>query len=152
MAIEPLPRNLEFLRRHLALNRVADRVRVLPLALGAAEGNGLLDPSSDPSQAGLRPGGTIPVRIATLDGLVREAALPLPSLIKCDIEGGEGEALEGAREVLASARPTILLSTHGDEVAARCLSILGQLGYTVRRSAPDDYLAAGGASTVDRRS
>jgi len=62
----------------------------------------------------------------SLDGLEAAVALPAgPLLIKCDVEGAELRVLQGATRLLASRRPTLLLSVHppalpqhGHDVAA----------------------------------
>jgi hypothetical protein len=52
-----------------------------------------------------------------------------PNLIKMDIEGGESEALAGARAILAHHRPIVLVAFHGLDQESFCLSFLNSLGY-----------------------
>jgi FkbM family methyltransferase len=59
------------------------------------------------------------VRVGALSTAVREHNLPLPELIKIDIEGGEIEMLEGSREVLGKCRPILLIELHGTNEAVR---------------------------------
>lgn len=47
-----------------------------------------------------------------LDGLLAEAAIPAPVLLKCDVEGAELLVLGGAVEFLRRVRPALLLSVH----------------------------------------
>jgi len=53
------------------------------------------------------------VRTIAIDSLVARAELPPPDVIKCDIEGGEYDALIGARQTLERFHPTVFLATHG---------------------------------------
>ncbi|MFA5786460.1 MAG: FkbM family methyltransferase [Actinomycetota bacterium] len=77
--------------------------------------------------------GALRVRTVSLDGLIEGGRIPPPDVIKMDIEGGEYGALLGARTLLGRATGlTLFLSTHGPDVHARCLDLLGSLGYELR--------------------
>jgi hypothetical protein len=52
-----------------------------------------------------------------------------PDLLKVDIEGAEADALRGARSVLRTRRPAILLEVHAKDVEWECLEILRDAGY-----------------------
>ncbi len=76
-------------------------------------------------------------RQVTLDGYCEAHGLT-PEVIKIDVEGGEIAVLEGARETLRRARPTIYLSVHptelgllghGPDALAR---LIDDLGYACR--------------------
>lgn len=73
--------------------------------------------------------GAFSVRTVALDDLVTSGKLPAPDVIKCDIEGGEYDALVGASETLANYGPTIFLATHGLEVHQKCCDLLVGLRY-----------------------
>lgn len=45
-----------------------------------------------------------------------------PNLLKIDVEGAESRVLEGAARVLRNAKPTIILSVHGQEQREGCLA------------------------------
>ncbi len=140
-AFEPLPDNLERLRRHLELNAAADQVRVVPAAVGAARGRvrffvhpsaamGKVEgsagrPLADPQ--------TILVDLIRLDDYVFEHGNPAPDLIEMDIEGGEGQALQGMRRVLNEVQPVVLLEVHGPEAAAAVWRELAEAGYRLHR-------------------
>jgi hypothetical protein len=53
-----------------------------------------------------------------------------PDFIKIDIEGGEAAALRGARRLLLSRHPSLVIETHGNTVEAECLKNLKDCGYT----------------------
>lgn len=136
LAIEPLPRNLAFLRQHVRLNR-ADNVTVLDVALSDAPGSARFRGSAGSAQGSIAADGDIHVRTTTLDAIVRDCIAPPPQLIKMDIEGGELAALRGAREVLSQYKPILLLATHGSEVHHACLALLREAGYAITPLAGD---------------
>ena len=129
---EPVPRNLEFLRRHLELNKLSN-CTVWDAAVGSYEGTSRFDLGSNRAQGHLttESHGTLTVRTVTLDGLVASGKMPPPDLIKCDIEGAEYDALTGASGILAKYGPTIFLSTHGVDVHRRCCMFLRDLRYSL---------------------
>jgi len=125
-AFEPDPRNCSCLRRQVSVNRlanvvveeaaVADRVARQAFRYGSGSGTGFLGADGD-----------ITVRTVTLDSVL--VGRVRPSLIKIDAEGAEARVLDGAREILDTARPAIILSTHGVEVHRACIRFLERLAY-----------------------
>ena len=81
---------------------------------------------------GLSSSGDFEVRTVSLDALVHRCDIPIPLLIKMDIEGGEYRALLGAKALLAQHHPTIFLATHGSDVHKSCCDYLSSLGYQLR--------------------
>jgi FkbM family methyltransferase len=129
---EPVPQNLEYLRRHVELNNLSN-CTVWDAAVGSYEGTSSFDLGTNRAQGHLttESNGTLIVRTVTLDGLVASGKLPPPDLIKCDIEGAEYDALTGASGILAKYGPTIFLSTHGGDVHRRCCMLLKDLHYSL---------------------
>lgn len=129
-SFEPVPRNLQFLRRHLELNQVTN-CSVWDVAVGRFEGTANFDvgPNYSMGRLTLESDGTLNVRIVTLDRLVASGKLPPPNVIKCDIEGGEYDALVGASGILVKHGPAVFLATHGPEVHQRCCRLLADLQY-----------------------
>jgi FkbM family methyltransferase len=138
VAVEPVPRNLELLRRHLSLNRVGN-VTVVPRAMADAVGTARFDARASPSMGHLATSGGIEVHTTTVDELVA-SGVPAPHVIKMDIEGAESRAIAGAAQTLRSHRPRLLLSTHGWAQHQACLAALEALGYavTLRRDGAGD--------------
>jgi Methyltransferase FkbM domain len=63
----------------------------------------------------------------TLDEAAREFFVP--DFIKMDIEGAEADALEGARNILAHRKPSLIVEVHGRDVEDRCRHFLEHFGY-----------------------
>jgi FkbM family methyltransferase len=129
-AFEPLPRNLEFLRRHLSLNRI-DNATVIEAAVTDRGGTVRFEEDASTSKGRIGAQGTLEVRSVALDELVARERMPRPDLLKIDIEGGEFLALQGARRILTESHPVIFLSTHSGKVHKECLAFLELLGYRI---------------------
>lgn len=129
-SFEPAPENLQFLRKHLELNKVTN-CSVLDVAVNASNGTANFEPGPNPSMGRLarESGIGVSVRTVALDSLVASGELPPPNVVKCDIEGAEYDALCGASAILASHAPTIFLATHGHDVHEQCCRLLTDLGY-----------------------
>jgi FkbM family methyltransferase len=129
-SFEPAPRNLKFLRRHLELNAVTN-CSVWDTAVGRSEGISSFDAGPNPAMGRLasESHGTFTVRVVTLDNRVASGQLPRPNVIKCDIEGGEFDALMAAADVLVKHGPTIFLATHGRDLHRQCCRFLTDLHY-----------------------
>lgn len=116
VAFEPLPANVEQLRKNVALNSFAN-VTVVAAAISDTESSGqfslgrvardagkLLE--TDSSEAGIE------VPVTTIDAVVTNTPLPAPTVMKIDVEGKEIEALAGALDTIARHRPTVLVEVH----------------------------------------
>jgi len=129
IALEPAPRNLFVLRRHIELNRI-ENISVLDYAVGDREGEARFDNRAGSGVGHLSPQGPLAVRLTTLDRLGEQ--YPVPHVIKIDVEGAEESVLAGGRTVLKRAHPAIFLSTHGPALHESCSRTLRDLGYSVR--------------------
>lgn len=65
------------------------------------------------------------------DDLTR-AGLPVPDVVKIDVEGAELAVLRGMGRVLSRRMPRILLETHSSELRTDCEAVLFHLGYQVQ--------------------
>ncbi|WP_053076756.1 FkbM family methyltransferase [Caenimonas sp. SL110] len=128
VAFEPVSENAQLLLRNLALNKVSN-VQLIEAAVADRVGTASFEDGQSPSQGRLGTGGRS-VPVVTLDGLLASGAIPVPQVIKMDIEGAESLALAGARGLLSAHRPKLLLSTHGYQQQAQCLEFLHALGYS----------------------
>lgn len=135
LAAEPDPENLLVLRRHIALNNLADIVRVVSAALADAPGKASL--SMDSLQSHISAHGSVPITLSTLDD---EAGDGRWDLLLIDVEGHEEKVLRGGRQLLSdpARRPSlILIEVHPyawADLGTTSASLLKQLtghGYTV---------------------
>ena len=99
-AVEPSPRNLNRLRRHVSDNRLGDRITVLPVALAARVEAVWLSECASASQmhhvvesAGA---GTVSVPAITMSELWSRIPFPQIDFLKMDIEGSEYDVLLAA--------------------------------------------------------
>lgn len=133
LAFEPVPRNVAFLKRHISLNGYSN-VTVIEAAVSDRSGTASFHMSGDDHSAGhLATSGQFYVQMVTLDELTEEG-MPIPDLIKMDIEGGELPALMGAMQLLVTKHPTIFLSTHSADIHRKCCKLLSDVGYMLKPS------------------
>lgn len=126
-AFEPLPRNINFLRQHLALNGVQN-VELFEGAIAHYEGEASFN---DASFVGARfsETGRLKVKVFCLRKMFEEKTLPLPNVIKMDIEGAERDLIPDIIPVLKANNIKIFLSTHGKAVHQQCITDLSAIGY-----------------------
>jgi FkbM family methyltransferase len=129
-AFEPLPANLKFLKRHLAINQVQN-VRVLQLAISDEIGAAKFRAESTGAMGQLDSSGDVNVNMSTIDALLDSREILPPDCIKMDIEGAEWKALIGARECFQQYKPVLFLATHGKEIHDRCRDLLCSWRYKV---------------------
>src|SRR3990170_1591428 len=136
IAFEPLPENLDRLRRAISLNGLEPRFEVIPAAAGTRSGSGSFLVHASGGMGRLEGGAgrtdgfvsKIPVDVVSLDDFVFRRANPAPSLVKVDLEGGEAQALRGMARLLIQARPILLLELHGT-AAKEGIDLLTEAGY-----------------------
>ena len=131
IAFEPVPSNVDFLKRHLALNAV-DNVRVVEAAVSDLQREVTFQEGETNSVGRIAEGGNLRVPSVTLDTLIATGSLPPPRVIKMDIEGAEYRALMGAKETLIRHRPILFLATHDPEVHEQCCALLRSCGYVIQ--------------------
>jgi len=143
-AFEPAAVTRLALMDHLALNDLADRVCVCPLAISDREGKAFLYAIANSPENTLsamhgrlpRAQGA-PITVTTIDAFC-ETRFLAPALIKMDIEGYEIHALRGARRTLSRQRPIIVVELHPmnwPEIgvsANEVVQLLGEVNYRLR--------------------
>ncbi len=125
--------NLEIVAKALSNGRGAVAMhRDKPGALGAT-----LD-TSHLQSTGTASNETIGVEMIPLDDYCHEAGVTSVAFIKCDVEGHELAAFQGARRTLEEQRPTLLFECHHHEAErGELFRYLLDLGY-------DGYFLTGG--------
>lgn len=136
VAVEPLPRNVDYLRRHLRLNHCRNVEIVETVVLDRPGSARLMEASSATAHVAEE---GVPVKATTLDEMVYLDGYPIPSVIKCDVEGAEARVLAGGRRVLMTYRPVLLLSVHSEPLRVRCVEQLTEWGYRVETDPSNVY-------------
>jgi len=139
-AFEPLDRNVDFLKKHIQLNRYRN-ITVLGVAVSDKNYFVCFEKGKDSFQGRIVLGGGTKVPSVTLDRLVFEKNISPPNVLKIDVEDGEYAVLRGGMGVLKKYRPCILLSTHGEELKQSCLLLLRKAGYKSERVGPNEFVA-----------
>jgi FkbM family methyltransferase len=129
-AFEPLPRNLHFLRRHLALNRISN-VQLNEGAVSDIAGRVRMAEGDSPSEFHVDPQGEWEIQATTLDDWRVRTQAPPPDLVKIDVEGSEAAVLRGGFRTFAEVQPAIYLALHGDTQRRECRQLLDRWGYRV---------------------
>lgn len=146
VAFEPSSRERRVLARNVSLNRLKN-VTIVPAALADAPGRATLQIApalhgghntlGGFAHRGVDAVSREEVALETLDGEVGRAALAAVDFIKIDVEGAELKVLEGAREVLRTSRPTLLIEANDEALRKQGASsealtaLLRSLGYAI---------------------
>ncbi len=111
VAFEPLPKYAKTIKETAYLNRFENAIKVIEI--GVSDGTASKDFYVSGSGSSLdkrvpeHASEVITVKTATLDGMIRERALPTPSILKIDIEGHELEAIKGMKSLIADHKPVL---------------------------------------------
>jgi len=127
-AVEPLRRNVEFVRRHVALNQMKN-IEVFEAAVSDQSGEAFFDLGVSIATGHLSETGSVKVPMIRLDDLVLTGDILPADIIKMDVEGAEHAALVGAEQLIATHRPIIFLDTHGRDVHDLTIKLLSNYGY-----------------------
>jgi FkbM family methyltransferase len=130
-SFEPLARNLGYLRKHVAMNRLKNCF-VIEAAVADFDGEMTFDSSQAPTTAHLSAIGEVAVRVVRLDSMVGRGEIAAPNVMKIDVECSEVKALEGAAATIERFRPRILLATHNRELHAECVEFLERRRYRIQ--------------------
>jgi FkbM family methyltransferase len=127
-AFEPAPRNLDYLEKHLSINGVRNTT-LFRVAVSDAPGEVRFRENECSAMGQIDSAGTLVVPCVSIDDLYDRKLIPLPNVMKIDVEGAEAHVLRGAEQVLREGHPTIFLATHGSEVHAESVRLLTSFGY-----------------------
>lgn len=128
IAFEPVPQNLDFLRRHKDMNRL-DNLTIVEAAVFDRSGALRMQPGDSPSEFHVSDDGAVEVDAIDLDSWSHSGGDGVPDIVKIDVEGAEEAVLRGGQDVFSRHRPLIYLALHGDEPRERCQAMLESWGY-----------------------
>ena len=137
VAVEPLPRNVRYLERHVVANGAAN-VTVVNAAVSDVPGLGRFTDDASASENHLDDRGSIPVEMVTLEEIAKRHGPP--DLIKMDVEGAEHLVITGGKSLLRRQRPTIFLSLHTETARLACAELCLELGYAIAPLVSDEAL------------
>jgi FkbM family methyltransferase len=127
IAFEPSISEARYLLEHVRINHLAN-VSVVQAAVGASPALSGFSSGRAMCQNRLTvENDKLLVPVISLDSV----ALRPPNVIKIDIEGGESDAVKGARALLVKHQPIVVLALHGPEHARFCPEFLRSCGYRV---------------------
>jgi FkbM family methyltransferase len=143
IGFEPDPENIDRLKANFALNELHNYM-ALNFAIGEAKGKlKLFTKGADGFSPSLQPvngiDSFIEVDVYALDPLISERNLPLPTVVKMDIEGAEFMALKGMRKLLTiQEKPRLLfIELHPEFLPAfnssieEVIQFLSELNYSI---------------------
>jgi FkbM family methyltransferase len=148
VAVEPMEQNQSYLHRNIRLGNCEDQVLVVRAALADFDGEDEFQTDNMSSASGTltvvtggkpcqgrRQYGLPPlrekVRVARLDTLVEGGHVPVPQVIKMDVEGAEERLLRGAVRLLQGEKPKLAIELHGAKVARAVVRFLWAFEYHV---------------------
>ena len=131
IAFEPRGLNLGYLQRHVSVNK-CDNIEIVSKAVGDHSGHAKLETRTGSGTGYVSDTGDEEIEITSIDELVESGTLPPPTFLKIDVEGGEMAVLRGARKVIESQRPRMILATHGEEIDAECRALLREWNYDMQ--------------------
>ncbi len=131
-AFEPFPRNISFLKKHIALNNISN-IEIIEAAIADYDGEAFFEESESSSMGKVSASGQTRVTAACLDHLVSSGRIPPPSVIKIDVEGLQDIVLKGSRGILEKYHPAILIeAAYENDNEGNFYSVLTSLGYAVK--------------------
>jgi FkbM family methyltransferase len=137
LAFEPSTLAYKRLTENIRLNGLG-QIRAINVALGTADGAGLLTTDCDTTNRLVNEAdGTVErVVVRSLDSFIDDDQRAAVALLKIDVEGHEPEVLAGCRRLLAAQSPALIVEqSRPTELRA----VLAPLGYRFFRYTPDDW-------------
>src|SRR3990172_8371461 len=127
-AFEPSAENAANILRHINLNRLRN-VTLLQAAVVNRSGVTGFQISENNSTGITKGEGMYRVPCVSIDNLIADKIVPIPEVIKIDVEGAESLILEGARTLLSKQHTQLFIALHGGTQKSNCREILESMGY-----------------------
>lgn len=131
-AFEPLAENAANILDHLRLNKCSN---ITLYQVAVADQNGLFTFHVAESNAMgyLGGGGEYWVPTVAIDTLLETNKLPVPDVVKMDVEGAESKVLEGAKKLLGMQKTVWVIALHSAGQREKVGRILTGYGYRIFR-------------------
>jgi FkbM family methyltransferase len=133
VSFEPDPEMFSALTRNIGRNvDDSNGIVALPAAIGAEAGSVRFARGWRSTRGRVvSAGGDFEVEAMKVDDAADR--MGVPRLIKIDVEGAEVDVLLGARAILKSEKPLVLVEVHSEELESRCARLLEEFGYECSR-------------------
>jgi FkbM family methyltransferase len=138
-AFEPIPTYTKRIQENITLNKVDDRVSIHNIGLSDTNGTATLHLAGTGStlEKDFQPDATesLSISIHTLDSYIPANSLPLPQIMKIDVENHELSMLKGATEIIKAVSPILfieIIDTYGSFTNTRfteTLQYINDLNY-----------------------
>jgi FkbM family methyltransferase len=135
-SFEPLPSNVEDLKLHIQANEIKN-IKIEEFAVSEKEGSTTFKLASHGGQGSLigigkENGTALEVKTISLDAFCKQNKV-VPDFVKIDIEGAEGLALQGYKEMVKASYPFLAIDLHNPECDLSVGKFLEENGYEVFR-------------------
>jgi FkbM family methyltransferase len=146
IAFEPLPRNVDLLRKNIEVNKL-ENILLLDVAASEGCGEAVIRIAQNPATASMLwhrndPSATeLVIRTVAIDDLVTRHEIGQPRFVKIDVEGAEAYVLHGMRRTIAASKPILFIecSESGREAA---WILLRELGYACQSAVTRKWVKA----------
>ena len=129
-AFEPFAENANNILKHVALNSLVN-VSLLQMAVSDRGGVVGFHIASSNSMGSISDERNYVIPTNSLDGLIAEGEIPVPDVIKMDVEGAESLVLKGAKNLLGNKKTVLIIALHGQRQRDECTKLLDSAGFDI---------------------
>lgn len=131
-SFEPLPENAEYIRQTIKANSFT-KINLIECAVSSKSGETYFETNTDNSRGNITNSPKdLKVKLISLDDFTQNKNV-YPDVLKIDVEGAEGEVLEGARKLIASHKPIFIIELHSPEQDLYVAKFLHESDYEIYR-------------------
>lgn len=138
-AFEPSPITYELLSKNIEINNVNTQVHTLPIAISNVSGKRSFYHTKDDAYSSLKDTKrkevqeVFEIQTYTIDSFIQKNNFDKIDFIKIDVEGFEGEVIEGAKDTLSKLHPDLFVEiykgTHSNVMPEKTIKSLVDMGY-----------------------